>query len=137
MDWRLASTRELLQDYYVNLIRTHSTNLFRIAESVPQTPSATTEMVATPSASIDQSQDEDDPLDSAQPSPPTQLEADPLRLRSESSEDVVREQSTLMEAQKENEDPDGGLRKRRFSHLVEVMDSLRPRGRRRLGEHSP
>ncbi|KAF9559874.1 cyclin-domain-containing protein [Agrocybe pediades] len=31
IDWRLMTTREVLQEYYVNLVRTHSTNIFYIA----------------------------------------------------------------------------------------------------------
>lgn len=41
IEWRLTCTRELLQTYYVNLVRTHSTSKFRLLdppEPLPQSP---------------------------------------------------------------------------------------------------
>ncbi|KAG8910216.1 hypothetical protein FRC00_008638 [Tulasnella sp. 408] len=42
IDWRLFCTRELLQAYYVNLIRTHSKHLYKldVEQSLEQTPVA-------------------------------------------------------------------------------------------------
>ncbi|GJJ06371.1 hypothetical protein Clacol_000562 [Clathrus columnatus] len=39
LDWRLTCTRDLLQEYYANLVRTHSTGLFRLSEEPVSTPS--------------------------------------------------------------------------------------------------
>ncbi|KAG8927844.1 hypothetical protein FRC02_007708 [Tulasnella sp. 418] len=45
IDWRLACTRELLQAYYVNLIRTHSSGGFQLAPASP--PATETEQDLT------------------------------------------------------------------------------------------
>lgn len=57
IDWRLMCTREILQDYYVNLVRTHSTGNFIISGG--QSPST--------------SSDSDLDLDSGHSSPPSPI----------------------------------------------------------------
>ncbi|KAG6844417.1 hypothetical protein H0H87_007072 [Tephrocybe sp. NHM501043] len=44
IDWRLTCTRELLQEYYVNLVRTHSSGNFVIVGSESSTADSDTEM---------------------------------------------------------------------------------------------
>ncbi|KAF8577992.1 cyclin-domain-containing protein [Ramaria rubella] len=45
IDWRLTCTRELLQEYYVNLVRTHSSGIYRIEEQQqPATTSPASEL---------------------------------------------------------------------------------------------
>ncbi|KAF8497667.1 cyclin-domain-containing protein [Gautieria morchelliformis] len=71
IDWRLTCTRELLQEYYVNLVRTHSTGQYKIDDlQVPLTSSAS-DISRSPSASpvIPAKQEQDpDPLAIAEPS---------------------------------------------------------------------
>ncbi|KAF8971050.1 cyclin-domain-containing protein [Flammula alnicola] len=47
IDWRLMCTREILQEYYVNLVRTHSADMMDSGQSQPSSP---TETPAQPSA---------------------------------------------------------------------------------------
>ncbi|KAF9515480.1 hypothetical protein BS47DRAFT_1328073 [Hydnum rufescens UP504] len=47
LDWRLACTRELLQAYYVNLARSHSTGAFRVADP-PSPPSVSISTSSSP-----------------------------------------------------------------------------------------
>ncbi|KAF9467293.1 cyclin-domain-containing protein [Collybia nuda] len=65
IDWRLMCTREILQEYYVNLVRTHSTGQFFISGS--QSP-------------ISVSSDSDIEMDSEHSPPPSPSEA-PSRAR--------------------------------------------------------
>jgi hypothetical protein len=53
IDWRLVCTREILQEYYINLVRTHSTGLYTIATSSPELSS---EQISPPSADLPQQQ---------------------------------------------------------------------------------
>jgi len=66
IDWRLMCTRDVLQEYYVNLVRTHSTGQFFV--------------VGAHSSSGSISSDSDVEMDTAQSRPPT-----PERLRNRGS----------------------------------------------------
>ncbi|KAF8070321.1 cyclin-domain-containing protein [Lyophyllum atratum] len=79
IDWRLTCTRELLQDYYVNLVRTNSSGQFIIVGS--QSPTSTLS-------------DSDVDMDSGQSRPPSPSDAVPhVRHRHRPS---VHETSTIL-----------------------------------------
>ncbi|KAJ7124941.1 cyclin-domain-containing protein [Mycena epipterygia] len=67
IDWRLMSTRDVLQEYYVNLVRTHSTGQFFI--------------VGTHSSSGSISSDSDVEMDTAQSRPATPVDTPRLPNR--------------------------------------------------------
>ncbi|TFK25523.1 cyclin-domain-containing protein [Coprinopsis marcescibilis] len=75
IDWRLMSTRDILQEYYINLIRTHSSGNFIIIGTT------------SPSLSSDSDMDLDSSGQSAPPSPTD------LRHRSQRS---ISEPSTIL-----------------------------------------
>ncbi|KAG5646800.1 hypothetical protein DXG03_002177 [Asterophora parasitica] len=79
IDWRLMCTRELLQDYYVNLVRTHSSGQLVLAGSM--SPASATS-------------DSDLDMDSGTSRPPSPSEAPPpVRHRHRRS---VHETSTIL-----------------------------------------
>lgn len=73
IDWRLMCTREILQDYYVNLVRTHSTAKFII------------DGTHSPSTSSDSDLD----MDSGHSSPPSPSESPSHRSRPLTAEPSV------------------------------------------------
>ncbi|KAF5386177.1 hypothetical protein D9615_002381 [Tricholomella constricta] len=79
IDWRLTCTRELLQDYYVNLVRTHSSGQLVIAGSLSPTSTFS---------------DSDLEMDSGQSRPPSPCEA-VLRVRHR-HRPSVHETSTIL-----------------------------------------
>ncbi|KAJ7128906.1 cyclin-domain-containing protein [Mycena crocata] len=79
IDWRLMCTREVLQEYYVNLVRTHSGGQFFV--------------VGAPSSNGSISSDSDAEMDTTQSRPPTP----PRGLRNRVSTILVdRDSSTLV-----------------------------------------
>jgi len=147
IDWRLFCTRELLQSYYVNLVRTHSRGLFKVGdETTEESLDVTSHDDAGSSASHQLDVDETDstahPTSSACSTPSATEDNDEMRSESEAEVEFqadkgVEETQTPEESKFLEVVTPRTAAKRRAGSVGELYladERLRSRGRRRLAD---
>jgi len=158
IDWRLTCTRELLQAYYTNLVRTHSTGSYKILDPLSSAVSSGGSDIDSLGGESDPDEVMEDPEPTAPPTEVTDADwsspsaAGPngvlRRIGSESCstnngatlahEGPTIEQSAAFAALRKSASPcsvEVARREKRTNSVLDpAVDTLRPRGRRRIDD---